>query len=387
MVDTARRPLRVLQLMECTIGGTRRHITDLARGLLAEGVDVQLGVAAERQPGFRDTMSELESEGCGVHEVPMSRSISPLHDGRQLARLTTLIRELRPDVVHTHSSKAGVLGRCASLRAGIGVRVHTPHTFAFLFREMFGPLKRAAFRRIETALANRTDAIVAVSPSEAQTFASAGVCAAEKIHVVPNGIHPSLYRGIEPLDVAEVGLDPGRPTAAVVGLLNVAKGQDLALQALALPQSPRDLQLMIVGHGEQRAELEASIDRLGLSDRVAMLGFREDVPAILAASDCLLLPSRWEGMPYIVMEAMASGLPVVATPVDGARDLVLPGETGFLAAEVSPPAISASLGELLALEPFQRSALGEAGRDRIDQGYTVSRMVKGLRELYEAILP
>ncbi len=376
---TGAKDLRVLQVMECTIGGARRHLTDLARGLVARGHDVHLAVAAERQPDFRETLAELAEAGCTVHEIPLRRSISPRVDARHLIQLKGLVRELAPDIVHTHSSKAGVLGRMASISAGIGKRVHTPHTMAFLFREMFGPLKRAVFFRIERSLARSTDAIVAVSESESRTFAESGVVAPDKVRVVPNGIDPTPLLGAAQADLAALGLDPARPTAAVVGLLNVAKGQDFAIEAI---QGHPDLQLLLAGSGETEAELRAQAERLGVADRVAFAGFRRDVPELLAAVDLLLLPSRWEGMPYIVLEAMAAGLPVAATPVDGARDLVRHGATGWLAEASSAPAIAAMLGEALAATPEERAALGAAGRERVLADYTADAMVERLVALY-----
>ncbi len=373
---------RVLQVMECTIGGTRRHLTDVARGLAARGVETHLAVSAERQPDFRETLAELAAEGCVVHEVPMLRAIRPRTDARHLARLKALLREVRPDVVHTHSSKAGVLGRLASLSTGIGRRVHTPHTMAFLFRDMFGPLKRGLFFRIERGLARATDALVAVSESEARTFAASGVVDPARVRVVPNGIDPAPYAHATPADLAALGLDPARPTAAVVGLLNVAKGQDLALEALARHPA---LQLLLVGHGETEPELRDLAARLGVGGRVAFAGFRRDVPALLAAADLLLLPSRWEGMPYIVLEAMASGLPVAATPVDGARDLVEDGVTGWLAPDASADGVAAVLARALAASPAERAALGAAGRARVRERYTADAMVEGLLALYAEV--
>lgn len=380
------RALRVLQVMECTIGGTRRHLTDVARGLLAEGVEVHLAVAAERQPDFRDTLQELESEGCTLHEIPMQRSISPTRDGRHLRELIALLRQVQPDIVHTHSSKAGVLGRLASVRTGIGKRVHTPHTLAFLFREMFGPAKRALFYSLEKALARSTHAMVAVSPSEARTFEGSKIVAHEKIRVVPNGIDPAPFFDATPIDLATTGLDPARPTLAVVGLLNVAKGQDIALQALSEVGTEKDLQLVFAGHGEMEQELSQLANELGLSERVAFLGFRQDVPRVLAACDGLLLPSRWEGMPYIVLEAMASALPVVTTPVDGARDLVVHGESGLIAEEITAASLALQLEAFLCLDPDQRLAMGEAGRVHMQSSFTAKSMVDELLKLYRAIL-
>ncbi len=372
---------RVLHVMESTIGGTRRHITDVSLGLAASGLDVHIAVSAVRQPEFREDFQRLEAAGVRVHELAMERAIRPGLDARHVVALRRLMRWLKPEIVHTHSSKAGVLGRVASRMAGKAHRVHTPHTMAFLFADMFSARKRSVFRAIEARLARITDRVIAVSDSEARTFVESGVVDPGKVRVVPNGIDPEPFLDALPADLTELGLDPERVTWAVVGLLNVAKGHDLALEALASPGNEQ-AQLLFAGHGALRAELEARAGALGVADRVAFLGFRRDVPALLAASDGLLLPSRWEGMPYIVLEAMAAALPVVATPVDGALDLVVDGRTGWLASEVSAEALAGALRAGQAAGSAARAELGAAGRARLLERYCVGHMIDGLLDVY-----
>lgn len=375
--------MRVLHVMEATIGGTRRHLVDVAREQNRRGLDVHLVVATERDPDFPRDLDALEAEGVGVTRLPMVREVRPLADARDYRALKGLLRELQPDIVHTHSSKAGVLGRQASLATGIGRRVHTPHTFAFLFEALFSAPKRALYRAIETRFARNSDIIIAVSPTEAATFARSGVVAEDKIRIVPNGIDPARFQGVAPFDLSTLDLDPAKPTAAVIGLVYPAKGQDLALEALAA-QSCEQLQLLIVGPDDMGDSLglHEQAQRLGVERRVRFLGARRDVPELLAALDFLLLPSRWEGMPYVVLEAMASRRPVVATPVDGARDLVVHGETGFLAQEISADALSVALAAALALSPAERAAQGQAGEARMQSGFTIQRMVGGLEAVY-----
>lgn len=368
--------------MECTIGGTRRHLVDVARGQRRAGLDVHVVASTLRDPGFPPELDALEAEGVGVTRLDMVREVSPRLDRAHARALAAHLRELRPDIVHTHSSKAGVLGRHASLRTGVGARVHTPHTFAFLFAALFGPLKRRVYRSIEAHYARRTARLVAVSPSEAETFRASGVVAPDKVRVVPNGVDPARFAGADPADLAALGLDPTRPVAGVIGLLYAAKGQDLALRALA--QVP-DLQLLVVGPGDQ-AEVRALAAELGVDGRVVFTGARDDVPALLAALDFLVLPSRWEGMPYIVIEAMAAGLAVLAHPVDGARDLVEHGVTGHLTGSIDAGELAAGMGQLLALTAEERAALGAAGCERVHERYTIERMVAQLTGVYEEAL-
>ena len=315
--------MRILHAMECTIGGTRRHLVDLALGQKALGHAVHVVAAALRDPGMAGDLERLMAAGVEVSRLDMVRSIAPAKDWAHGRALAGILKGWQPEIVHSHSSKAGVLARRASLRTGVGQRVHTPHTMAFLFADLFSPVKRALFRRIEAGLAQKTARIVAVSPSEAHTLVSSGVVAKGQVRVVCNGIDAAPFETAQPLDLREFGLDPERPTLALVGLVYAAKGQDLCMEALD-DSELEDWQLLCVGPGEIAGGQELAA-RIGIADRVVFAGPRDDVPRILNSVDGLVLPSRWEGMPYVVLEAMAAGLPVVSHPVDGARDAVVDG--------------------------------------------------------------
>jgi len=386
--------MRVLEVMESTIGGTRRHLVDLAAGLAAAGDEVHLCVSAEREPRFRADLADLAAAGVVVHEVPMVRSISPLQDLRHQRAIEALLREVQPDVVHTHSSKAGVLGRNASRSTGIGVRVHTPHTFAFLFDAMFGVLKRRAFRMIEAYLGKRTGRLIAVSQGEAETMCAAppgggpGVIQEHRVRVVVNGVDPTRWAGAEPLLRAELGLGEDDVVVLVAGLLNPAKGQDLAIEAFTRgPLAGRSgVKLLLAGHGDDLPQLEALVARHGLGERVTFLGWRDDLPRLMATADLLLLPSRWEGMPYAVLEAMAAGLPVVAARVDGARDLVeelAPGAgTGLVVDAGDPDAMADAVARLAELDAAERRAIGARGAARVTEHFTIEHMVQRTRAVF-----
>ncbi len=373
--------MHVLHVIEATIGGTRRHVVDATRGLAKRGVRVSLVASALREPRFRADLQALANDGVEVFELPMVRALRPWTDVGHLAALRKLLQRQRPDIVHTHSSKAGALGRLASWSSGVGARVHTPHTFAFLFGAMFSGSSRTLFKVIEKELARHTERFIAVSDDEAGTFESAGFIPAAKVRVVPNGVDPRRWNAARALPRTKLGLPDGVPCAAVVGLLNVAKGQDLALRALALP-GMESLHLVLVGSGETEGELRELARSLGVESRAHFLGWRDDVPEVLASVDVLLLPSRWEGMPYIVLEAMAAGKPVVATRVDGARSIVAAAQCGRLCDVESEGALAASLREVLALPESERRKLGESGRRAVKERYTLEHMVDGLVKVY-----
>jgi glycosyltransferase involved in cell wall biosynthesis len=373
--------LRVLHIIEATIGGTRRHVADVCSGLAARGVDVTLVAAVEREPAFRGDVEDLRRRGVEVLELPMVRQVRPALDYAHLRALAAILRQRRPSIVHTHSSKAGVLGRLASAACEIGARVHTPHTFAFLFEAEFGPLSRRLYREIERQLAGTTQRMIAVSDDEAASFERAGFVPRERVRVVPNGIDPRPWAEAAPLERAELGIPAGVPLAAVIGLLNRAKGQDVALDALARP-GLEALHLAVAGDGEMRAELAALARSLGVSGRVHFLGWRRDVPRLVAASDFVVLPSRWEALPYVLLEALAAARPVVSSDVDGARGLVARSGCGFLAPAGSADGLAAALRGMLALAPDERRRLGERGREAVLARHTAGRMLDGLLATY-----
>lgn len=374
--------LRVLQVMESTIGGTRRHITDLSHGLIERGVDLHLCVSAERQPDFRDDLAELARLGATVHELPMMRAVSPGRDAKHLMAISRLLRRVQPDLVHTHSSKAGVLGRIASESTGIGTRIHTPHTFAFLFEDLFGPFKRRLFFELERRLASGCANLIAVSEDEADGFRSGGIVDAARIVVIENGIDTRPWAAAESVDVATHGFDPQRPLLLCAGLLYTAKGQDMLLEALAHSENA-DWQCAFAGSGEDAEALASHADSLGLGDRVKWLGFRRDLPAWMAACDALVLPSRWEGMPYVVLEAFAAGKPVVATPVAGARTLVRQN-FGWLAQSIDVDALAAAISACGAAGPEGRAERGSAASRFVSTDHGIDRMVDRHLELYRS---
>jgi len=367
--------------MECTIGGARRHLVDVASGQLELGHQVGLAVSCEREPKFRADLARLAAAGACVFEIPMLRRISPRRDLKHLREMRARLLEYAPEIVHTHSSKAGVLGRVASLQEDVGVRVHTPHTFAFLFSAEFGRARRALFRGIESALARRSARIVAVSEGEAETFRASGVVDAAKIRVVRNGIDPSPWARAKPAERASLRIRADAPLILVAGMLHVAKGQDLALEALLEP-GLEQAQLLLLGDGELRPRLEQLARDPRLAGRVHMPGWSEDVPGWMAACDLVLLPSRWEAMPYAVLEAMASARPVVAARVDGAREMIVDGEHGALCQVGDASSLADGLRRTLQAGSARRAAMGLAARQRLLAMGTRERMVKSLLEVY-----
>jgi len=369
--------------MECTIGGTRRHLGDITRGLLDRGHEVHLAVSAERTPGFRNDLADLSGRGAVVHELPMVREVSLWKDRAHTRELVRLIREIEPDLIHTHSSKAGALGRRAARDAGCRAIVHTPHTYSFLFGHMFGAFTRWMFKMVEARLSRISHRIIAVSEGEAQTIRSSGVVPPSKVRVVSNGIDPGAFDEAAPR--SPEGCSGDAIHVLVCGLLNVAKGQDLAVSALGLPGCEA-VELWIAGEGEERISLERHAAAVGVDGRVKFLGHHDDVPGLMKAADLLLLPSRWEGMPYVVLEAAAAGLPVVATPVDGVRDFLGEGDRGWLADSSDVEAIGRALSEAIRAGQEEREERAAQARAWVLDRHGVESMMDDLEAVYEELL-
>ncbi len=386
---TGERPIRVAEVMECTIGGTRRHIGELTTGLARRGFDVTLFASAERDKTFQDDLERIAAAGVKVTTLPMRREISPLRDAWHQLRLIAAFLRGGFDVVHTHSSKAGALGRVAArIAARRAAIVHTPHTFAFNFAEQFSARKRKMFLGVERFLGRVTDRMIHVSRSERLEGIGLGIIAEERAIVVENGVDPrpyeeaALHRAVvrKELSIAEDALLVG-----AVGLLNEAKGHDYLVAAMervraVLPHA----QCVIVGEGALRPSLEDKIARMSPPGGVRLLGYRRDVPRVLAALDVFAMPSLWEGMPYGVLEAMASGLPVIASDVNGCRDLVADEVTGLLIPARDSMALANGLLRLLRDEPL-RARLGAAGRKLVATRYSLETMIDHYAELFRSL--
>lgn len=208
-----------------------------------------------------------------------------------------------------------------------------------------------------------------------------------KVRVIPNGADAAALRAAADADRARAGLDlpPGTPVIAMIGEVGRRKDQATLLEALARLAPDRDFTVLVAGEGPDRPALERRTADLGLIGRVRWLGFRSDVPDLMAASDLLVLPTREEGFPNTLLEGMALGLPVVSTPVDGIPELVVHGETGLLVPPQDAPALAAALAALLD-DPARRRALGEAGRRRAETEFDQERIMDRVEALVRETL-
>ncbi|MDR7544443.1 MAG: glycosyltransferase family 4 protein [Armatimonadota bacterium] len=310
------------------------------------------------------------------------RDPSPVRDLRALRVLYRLMRDGRFDVVHTHTTKAGLLGRVAARLAGVPVVIHTPHGHAF--HGYLSPLASGALVALERVLARWTDRIVCLTEAEREDYLSRGVGDPTRLAVVHSGVALERFTGppraLSPLREA-LGIPEGCPVVGCVARLVPVKGVDVLLEAFAGVRSVvPHARLVVVGDGPDRAALEAQARTLHLDGCVTFAGLRRDVPDLMRLFDVVAVPSRNEGMGKVAVEAMAAGRPVVASAVSGLRDVVRDGQTGLLVPPGDPRALAAALTRLLA-DPALRARMGEAGRIRAAD-YAVARMVEALTSLY-----
>jgi glycosyltransferase involved in cell wall biosynthesis len=325
---------------------------------------------------------EAASLGVPVHFVPrLRRPIAPLDDAAALCALRRLIRNVRPHIVHTHSSKAGILGRWAARLAGVRHIVHSIHGSGFHPGQ--GALARrtlVAAERLTGRLA--TSAFVAVSRANLDAGVALGLFDPARVSLIRSGVRLADYHPPAP------GRGAGFPP--VVGMVACLKPQKAPLDFVAVAarvvreMAPREVRFALVGDGELRPEVEAAVRREGLSGRVRLEGWRRDVPELLRGFDVLLHTSRWEGLPRVFPEAMATGLPIVATRVDGAPEAIQDGLTGFLLDPGDVDGMARRVIELLRDEPLRRR-LGEAARARVEP-WDIDEMVRRQERLYEALM-
>jgi glycosyltransferase involved in cell wall biosynthesis len=376
--------MEVVHVLEATDGGTRTHILHALRGLDRGRFKQTLIASAEREPLFRRDMEALRSEGTRVIEVPMVRRIAPGRDPVALARLVFLLRKERGAIIHTHASKAGALGRIAARLAGCRRVVHTPHVFYFEGRR---GAARAFYRRIERALLRFTTRLVLLTEAQRETAVRDLGMPRERTAVIPNGVDTERFRpGADKARArASLGLPPEAPIVGCITRFMPQKGNFVFLDALGkvfreLPAA----RAVLVGDGPEKARATAAAEKLGLGGRIAWV-LRTDRPEdVYSALDVFALASLHEGMPYTVLEAMASGVPVVATAVPGVADVVQDGLSGLLCPPNDPEAMAERIIRLLAA-PAERNEMATAARRRAVESFPIKRFLAALAALYESM--
>src|ERR671930_405634 len=386
------RRVRILRVIaRLNMGGPALHVAYLTAGLRSRGYDTTLvaGSLARGEDSMAFVADELGVDVVRIDEL--GREISPVRDLLATFRLARLIRRERPDILHTHTAKAGTFGRFAALLAGRRRPPIVVHTFhGHVLRGYFGPVRSRLFRLLERWLAGHTTALIAVSPQVRDDLVALGVAPAERFAVIRLGIElDERVDGAQDGGVESrryLGIPPERFAVGWIGRMTAVKRTDDVLVAFKqLRDTGVDATLCMVGDGPDRPSLEQRAHELGIVRDTLFVGYQEDVAPFYAAFDALVLPSGNEGTPVSAIEALAAGRPVVATRVGGVPDVVEEGEDGYLVEPGDVDALAERLAQLAA-DPELRERLGAARRARVIPRYSVERLVDDVDRLYRSLL-
>jgi glycosyltransferase involved in cell wall biosynthesis len=373
------------------VGGAALHVLQLAREQMRRGHDV-LVVAGTLAAGEESMEYIADDLGVQVYKLPaLQRELSVEADSSATRELREIIRARRPDVLHTHTAKAGATGRIAATLAGSARPKAVVHTYhGHVLSGYFSRRWEHLFRRIESVLALTTGTLIAVSDEVRDDLVGFGVAGPERFVVVPYGFDLPAWSDAD--DAArtrirkELGL--GADTFAIgwAGRLTAIKRPlDLVRTLRAVVDSGVDAQLVLVGDGELRGDVEALARELGVAGRTRFAGFQQKIREWYAAVDASLLTSANEGTPVVAIESLAAGRPVVATRAGGTGTVVQDGTSGYLLEIGDIAGLAARLAEL-ARDPELRRRLGEAGAADVRERFTVSRMADEIDAVYARLL-
>ena len=375
------RPIRVMQVIaRMNVGGPAVLVADLMRNF-DPGVVKAVLVTGFCDENESDYLDEVAKDVKAVRVPGLGRSISPLRDANAFFLLIKEIRKFKPDVIHTHTAKAGVLGRLAGLLAApTAKRVHTFH--GHLLHGYFGKSKTKLVILVEKFLALITHQIIAIGNSVKKDLIKAGIGTDSKYEVIFPGVQPlKTYAKVEAK--MSLGLRSDKTNLVFVGRLTQVKRPDRLLEiARYLNANHPDSQILVAGAGELLDPIKSKSETEGLP--MTFLGWRNDIDLILSASDIAILCSDNEGIPLTLIQASQAGLPIVSTDVGSVSDIVIDGITGYLT-EVSSDGLTQGISTLLE-KPALRHTFGKAGEDRAKEFFSSRTMVERHQNLYSQSL-
>lgn len=331
-------------------------------------------------------IEETRARGVPLTILPeLVRQISPAQDVRAFFKLRRMMRQGRYDIVHTHSSKAGVLGRLAARSARVPVVVHTVHGWSF--HDQMTPAQRRLYVALEKLGDWAGDSLIVVSPQDIEKGLAQGIGRRQDYTVIRSGVELDRFGHPQtPPEVmrAQLGLPASAPVVGSVTRLSPQKAPlDLVRAYAQIARLRPDAWFVIVGDGSLRGEVEREVRDAGIAPRTLLTGLRRDVPELMAVFDVFVLTSLWEGLPRVLPQAMATGLPIVCTAADGSAEAVSEGVNGFLTPRGDPDALAARAVDLLN-DAALRRRLGAAGRARAPE-FSVDRMVQQIDQHYQRL--
>jgi len=380
---------KVLRIIgRLNVGGPAIHVVNLTAGLDPTRYHSLLvaGSENEGEGSMLDFALAHDVRPTVIPEIVTAFRLAP-RDAKALWKLYSLIRRQRPHIVHTHTAKAGFLGRIAARLAGVPIIVHTFH--GHVLHGYYGPVKSGLLCLLERSLAWCTDRLVTVSEEVKRDLVRYGVAAEEKIAVIPLGfdLDPFLNAYTQQGGFRrEMSFGKEIKLVGIVGRIFPIKNHRLFLQSAArIAIHEPAARFVIVGDGDLRTAVEQQAHELGIADRVLFTGWRRDLSGIYADLDVLVVSSDNEGTPVSAIEAMASSCPVVATRVGGLPDLINDHKTGLLVPPRDADALASAVLDLLHNPPTARE-LGHNAREFVRRRFTVERLITDVDRLYSKLL-
>ncbi|MBN1794158.1 MAG: glycosyltransferase family 4 protein [Candidatus Omnitrophica bacterium] len=390
--ENNKRVFKVIRFIaRLNIGGPAIHTILLTKGLDPERFQTTL-VCGEPTADEGDMSYYADSHGVEFRVIEgFNRTLNPASDIRAFFAILGIIRTERPDIIHTHTAKAGTIGRLAAIVAGVPVKIHTFH--GHVFKGYFGPLQTKAFLLIERFLGLFTDRIVTVSESLAREISEKfRIVSGEKMNVIPLGFNLKKFLDIRDKTGAlyeEFGIARQALSVGIVGRLVPIKNHRCFLDAarILLSRAPNRAEMVffVIGDGALRPALERYARAIGIAEQVIFTGWRTDIEACYRDLDIVVCSSDNEGTPVSVIEAMASSRAVVATDVGGIRDVITDGVSGIIVPPGNPASLAEALTGLLT-DGAARSRLGACARVAVSGRYSSERLINDVETLYHELL-
>lgn len=388
---------KILRIHNRLIVGGPSHNVTLLTAYLSPEFETKL-LVGKKDPAEKDATYIADQLGLVPVEIKeMRRSILPFYDIIAYFRIKKIIREYKPDIVHTHASKSGAVGRLAARSCNVPLIVHTFH--GHVFHSYFNPLMSNLIVRFERFFARRTDAIIAISDSQKQELTEVyKIAPPEKVFTVPLGFNLDKYSIDQDkkkiIFQNKYGFENDEIIVGIIGRLVPVKNHEMFLEVAAIVKSKtnKTVRFAIIGDGESRAAIEKKTEELGLSysyyiinpkqkTDVLVTSWETEIDQALAGLDIVVLTSHNEGTPVSLIEAQSAYIPVVSTNVGGVEDIVIHGETGFIT-EVNEVQLFAEYVVKLIEDKALRERMGKSGYDNVVKRYSKQRLINDMRNLY-----
>ncbi len=383
-------PMKVVHIItRLIVGGAQEntlHTAEDQHRLFGDDVTLITGPGLGPEGSLED---RAHAGGYRVEIVPeLQRAINPWTDWKAYRRLIALLKELRPDIAHTHSSKAGILGRMAAAKVKLPV-VHTIHGASFHYGQ--SAIAYRAYIAAEKSVAGKTAKFISVADAMTREYVAAGIAPLDRFTTIYSGfdVEPFLTpsRPVETIR-AELGIQPDEIVVGKIGRLFHLKGHEFLIRAApAILAAAPNVRFLLVGDGILRSSIEAELNRLGIRERFTFTGLvrPEQIPDLIHAMDIVVHTSQWEGLARVLPQGLIAGKPVVAYDVGGAAEVVLPGETGYLLPRDSVEPLSEAV-ITLAGDPSLRMRFGQIGLERFTEQFRHEHMTQGICEVYDEVL-